>query len=105
LSVAGNLCPSHDHDGPVTFPIRFDLLRPNMKGEHMPYPTPQPRPSRAPDTPPIWVTVNDAIRLSGIGRTRLYELIGDGTIQSIKVGAKRLIAFASITALGKAGRT
>jgi hypothetical protein len=50
--------------------------------------------------PPIWVTVNDAIRLASIRRTRLYELIGDGTLKSIRLGGKRLISYASITELG-----
>jgi excisionase family DNA binding protein len=49
---------------------------------------------------PIWVTVNDAIRLTSIKRTRLYELIGDGTLKSIRLGGKRLISYASITELG-----
>ena len=54
-----------------------------------------------PDEPPIWVTVNEAIRLASIKRTRLYELLADGTLKSIKVGGKRLIAHASIEALGQ----
>jgi excisionase family DNA binding protein len=49
---------------------------------------------------PIWVTPSEAIRLSGIGRTMLYELIADGTIKSVKVRGKRLVSFASIEALG-----
>jgi hypothetical protein len=30
----------------------------------------------------IWVTPKEAIRISGIKRTRLYELMNDGTIKS-----------------------
>jgi excisionase family DNA binding protein len=52
--------------------------------------------------PPIWVSVNEAIRLASIQRTRLYELLGDGTLRSIKLGGKRLISYASILALGEA---
>jgi excisionase family DNA binding protein len=48
----------------------------------------------------IWVTPNEAIRISGIGRTRLYELMADGTLKSIKLGGKRLISYASIESLG-----
>ena len=33
-------------------------------------------------------------------RTRLYELINDGTIKSIKLGGKRLVSYASIETLG-----
>ena len=46
----------------------------------------------------IWVTPKEAIRISGIKRTRLYELINDGTIKSIKLGGKRLVSYASIEA-------
>ena len=49
----------------------------------------------------IWVTPKEAIRISGIGRTRLYELLADGSIKSIKVGGKRLISYASIETLGE----
>jgi excisionase family DNA binding protein len=49
----------------------------------------------------IWVTPKEAIRISGIGRTRLYELLADGSIKSIKVGGKRLISYASIETLGQ----
>jgi excisionase family DNA binding protein len=49
----------------------------------------------------IWVTPREAIRISGIKRTRLYELINDGTIKSIKLGGKRLVSYASIEGLGQ----
>lgn len=54
---------------------------------------------------PIWVTVVDAMRLSGIGRTKLYELIADKTLRSTTIGKRRLVSVASIEALGgEAGR-
>jgi excisionase family DNA binding protein len=49
----------------------------------------------------IWVTPKEAIRISGIGRTRLYELIKHGTIKSIRLGGKRLISYTSIETLGQ----
>jgi excisionase family DNA binding protein len=49
----------------------------------------------------LWVTPREAIRISSIKRTRLYELINDGTIKSIKVGGKRLVSYASIETLGQ----
>jgi predicted DNA-binding transcriptional regulator AlpA len=49
----------------------------------------------------IWVTPREAIRISGIKRTRLYELINDETIKSIKLGGKRLVSYASIETLGR----
>jgi excisionase family DNA binding protein len=49
----------------------------------------------------VWVTPKEAIRISGIKRTRLYELMNDGTIKSIKLGGKRLVSYASIEELGQ----
>ena len=49
----------------------------------------------------LWVTPKEAIRISGIKRTRLYELMNDGTIKSIKLGGKRLVSYASIETLGQ----
>jgi excisionase family DNA binding protein len=54
----------------------------------------------SPARAPVWVTVKEAARISGIQRTRLYELFAQGTIKSIKIGGKRLVSFASIEALG-----
>jgi excisionase family DNA binding protein len=47
---------------------------------------------------PVTVTVPAAIKLSGLGRTKLYELIARKEIQSITVGTRRLIVFASLKA-------
>lgn len=37
------------------------------------------------------VRIPDACRMTGIGRSKLYELIRDGRIRTIKVGAITLI--------------
>jgi excisionase family DNA binding protein len=58
------------------------------------------RRNRPIEMPPVWVTVPDAMRLAGIGRTMLYRLIGDGTLRSITIGRRRLVAYAAIEALG-----
>jgi excisionase family DNA binding protein len=52
------------------------------------------------DTPidPISVTIPTALKLSGIGRTKLYELIASKQIRTVRVGARRLIDFASLKA-------
>ena len=47
---------------------------------------------------PIAVTVPTAVKLSGLGRTKLYELIASKRIRSVRVGARRLIDFASLKA-------
>ena len=48
---------------------------------------------------PITVTITTAQRLSGLGRTKLYELIAQGKLSAPKVGRRRLISFASLKAL------
>jgi excisionase family DNA binding protein len=52
---------------------------------------------------PVWLSVEDALYATGIGRTKLYELLGKGTLKSISVGRKRLISLASIEALSGEG--
>jgi excisionase family DNA binding protein len=47
---------------------------------------------------PVTITILDALRLSGLGRTKLYELLTNGEIQSVRVGTRRLIVFASLKA-------
>lgn len=48
---------------------------------------------------PITITINEALRVSGLGRTKLYELIGSGTLKTITVGRRRLVVYASLEAL------
>ncbi len=52
---------------------------------------------------PIAYRVDDAVRVSGIGRTKLYGLIGSGKLRSIRVGGRRLILAESLRALLEAG--
>jgi len=49
--------------------------------------------------PPLSVRISDACRMTGIGRSKLYELIKDGAIEVIKVGAITLVPISSIQAL------
>ena len=45
---------------------------------------------------PVTISVPTALKLSGLGRTKLYELIAMKQIRSVRVGARRLIDFASL---------
>jgi excisionase family DNA binding protein len=45
---------------------------------------------------PIAVRIPEAIRLTGMSRSRLYELMGSGEIEFVKVGASTLILVASL---------
>jgi len=52
---------------------------------------------------PVTVTIPTAIKISGLGRTKLYELLARHEIESVRVGARRLINFASLKALLERG--
>ena len=48
---------------------------------------------------PITVTVDDAKKAIGIGRTTVYALINDGRLETVKIGRRTLIKTDSIRAL------
>jgi excisionase family DNA binding protein len=48
---------------------------------------------------PLSVRVKQACQLIGIGRSKLYELIAAGEIETIKVGAATLIPMSSLVSL------
>lgn len=50
---------------------------------------------------PICVRVNDAARMIGIGRTKLYELISTGELETVKIGKATRITTASLQELIK----
>lgn len=49
-----------------------------------------------PPVEPICVKVNDAARMIGVGRTKLYELIASGEIEVVKLGKSTRITAASL---------
>ena len=49
--------------------------------------------------PRLTVRIADATKMLGIGRSKLYELIGDGELETIKLGTATLIIVDSIHAL------
>ncbi len=49
--------------------------------------------------PRLTVRIADAVTMLGIGRSKVYELIGTGEIETIKLGSATLILVDSITAL------
>ena len=44
-------------------------------------------------------TINEACEMTGLGRTKLYELIGDGHLATTTVGRRRLVVVRSLLAL------
>jgi excisionase family DNA binding protein len=49
-----------------------------------------------PKLEPICVTVNEAARMIGVGRTKLYELIASGEIEAVKLGKSTRITTSSL---------
>jgi excisionase family DNA binding protein len=45
---------------------------------------------------PICVRVNDAARMIGVGRTKLYELISAGELETVKIGSATRVTTASL---------
>jgi excisionase family DNA binding protein len=48
---------------------------------------------------PLTVRIAAAVKLTGISRSRLYELIQSGDLETVKVGRLTLIPFKSLKAL------
>lgn len=48
---------------------------------------------------PLAYSVSEACRVSSLGRTRLYQLIGEGRLEVRKIGKRTLIPAASLRAL------
>ena len=48
---------------------------------------------------PICVRVNDAARMIGVGRTKLYELIANGELETVKFGKATRVTTASLREL------
>ncbi|WP_419956686.1 helix-turn-helix domain-containing protein [Novosphingobium rhizovicinum] len=48
---------------------------------------------------PLAVRIPEACRMIGIGRSKLYELIADGTIEIVKIGSVTVIPVSQLKAL------
>lgn len=51
-----------------------------------------------PPPTPITVRIREACQLTGIGRSKLYMLIGEGYIETVKVGSMTLVTMRSLEA-------
>lgn len=52
---------------------------------------------------PLAYSVSEAMHVSSLGRTKLYELINIGSIDTIKIGRRTLIKAASLQKLVENG--
>ena len=48
---------------------------------------------------PITVSIKTGCRITGLGATKIFELIRLGTIESVKVGHRRLLNYQSLKRL------
>lgn len=52
---------------------------------------------------PLTVRIPVAIQLTGIGRSKLYELIKSGDLETVKIGTATLVTMASLRRLVERG--
>ena len=58
----------------------------------MKYPTLQPEPKREPSPiPALSLSVEDAAKALGLGRTFVFQLIKEGRLKAVKIGRRTLI--------------
>lgn len=50
------------------------------------------------------VSINDAAKALGLGRTSIYAMIADGRLEAFKLGRRRLVTTESIRKLVSANR-
>jgi excisionase family DNA binding protein len=48
---------------------------------------------------PLTVTIPIALHITGLGRTKFYQLLDKGAIESVTIGRRRLVNFASLERL------
>jgi excisionase family DNA binding protein len=54
---------------------------------------------------PVLCSIADAARMLGIGRTKVYELIDEGSLATITIGTRRLVKVDSIKRLAEGSTT
>jgi hypothetical protein len=52
---------------------------------------------------PLGYSINDAVAVSSIKRSKLYELIAAGQIETVKIGKRTVVKAASLRALIEGG--
>ncbi len=59
----------------------------------------RPKATRTNHAEPLAVRIPDAVRMTGIGRSKLYELIASGDLETIKIGRCTLVTVDALKAL------
>ncbi|MDQ2891476.1 MAG: helix-turn-helix domain-containing protein [Pseudomonadota bacterium] len=52
---------------------------------------------------PLTVRISTAVRITGLSRSRIYELIQSGDLEAVKVGRATLIQYGSLKVLAAGG--
>ena len=71
---------------PTNYPATFGQSRTDLVG------------NMEMETPPLAVTIPDAVRVSGLSRTSLYAALKRGDLTARKAGRRTLIAFTDLEA-------
>jgi len=45
---------------------------------------------------PVTTTIDATCHITGLGRTKIYELIGEGKLKAVAIGRRRLVLYSSI---------
>ena len=56
----------------------------------------RPQAPRSNGAEPLAVRIPDAVRMTGIGRSKLYELIASGDLETIKIGRCTLVTIEAL---------
>lgn len=59
----------------------------------------RPRMARTNGAEPLAVRIPDAVRMTGIGRSKLYQLIASGELETVKIGRCTLITLDALKSL------
>jgi len=74
-----------------------------MSLEHSPMREHSTKASKSPVEPKL-LSINDTTRVLSVGRSTVYEMLAKGTLESVRIGHRRLVVFESISKLVKSLR-
>lgn len=55
------------------------------------------------EIPPLLCGIHEATKLLGLGRSKVYELIGENRLETVRIGGRRLVRWESIERLAREG--
>ena len=73
--------------------------QPMTASPSVPAPNPVPKMVETEQPVPLLVSVKEARRLIGVSHTQIYTLINDGSLETVRVGRRRLIRYSSLRRL------